>query len=187
MGQSPTTTAALCSCFRPLCSTSADCVFVTTLDQLLVLRTLQGLLVTGTLVPAQAVIADVFAPAERGAAMGIFFSPLLLGPIVAPALGGFLSKAYNWRSTFVFLAAIAVPIAGFAKRALPETHPWYVARRLNNNREGKEGKEEVWESAPLALSSPFDPLRFLVDQDLSPYFLHWHHFLQCLSLSLCSH
>ena len=147
------------------------CVFVTTLDQLLVLRTLQGLLVTGTLVPAQAVIADVFAPAERGAAMGIFFSPLLLGPIVAPALGGFLSKAYNWRATFVFLAAIAVPIAGFAKWALPETHPWYVARRLNNNKEGEEGKEEVWESAPLALSSPFDPLRFLVDQDLSPYFL----------------
>lgn len=78
----------------------------------------------------QAVIADVYEPAERGVAAGLFFTPLLIGPILAPLLGGFLSSAFGWRSTFVLLAVMTVPIALLVWAFLPETHPYYVVRQL---------------------------------------------------------
>jgi MFS family permease len=40
----------------------------------------------------QGVIADVFEPAIRGAASGLFMIPLLVGPLLGPLLGGVLSQ-----------------------------------------------------------------------------------------------
>ena len=48
------------------------CVFVTNIDQLLILRSIQGLLVASTVTVAQSIIADCFKPEERGSAMGAF-------------------------------------------------------------------------------------------------------------------
>ena len=60
-------------------------VFARSLDVLIILRTFQGLLVTGTIVPAQAVIADVYAAEERGTASGKFFVPFARWTDCSPA------------------------------------------------------------------------------------------------------
>lgn len=177
-------------------SFTVGCIFASTLDQLIILRAFEGLVVAGTIVPVQAAIADIFPVEERGRASGAFFVPILVGPIVAPVLGGFLANAFGWRSTFVLLVALAVPIATFACAVLPETHIYYVERRLQKLRknEPKEKAQEpetachdvVWRCGHLeeksasteegepqipVFSSPLAALHFLLDLELVPYFL----------------
>jgi MFS family permease len=48
------------------------CIFAPDVTTLIVLRAIEGLLVGSTIASVQAIIADVFDPSERGAAMGAF-------------------------------------------------------------------------------------------------------------------
>jgi MFS transporter, DHA1 family, multidrug resistance protein len=48
------------------------CIFARDINTLIVLRTVQGFIVGNAVVAVQAIISDVFAPAQRGAAMGAF-------------------------------------------------------------------------------------------------------------------
>jgi len=48
------------------------CIFVTDINQLIILRSLEGFVVGNTVVSAQSIISDVFPPDERGTAMAAF-------------------------------------------------------------------------------------------------------------------
>ncbi|KAG5651695.1 hypothetical protein H0H81_007754, partial [Sphagnurus paluster] len=43
-------------------------------------------------------IADIYKLEERGAAMGIFFAAFLIGPALAPPIGGFAAQYASWRA-----------------------------------------------------------------------------------------
>ena len=43
---------------------------------------------------------DIFPPAERGSAMAIWGMGVMLGPIMGPTLGGWLTDSYSWRWVF---------------------------------------------------------------------------------------
>ncbi|KAF5372115.1 hypothetical protein D9758_005012 [Tetrapyrgos nigripes] len=43
------------------------------------------------------VIGDIYQLEERGTAMGIFFSATLLGPALAPFVGGLVTQFFSWR------------------------------------------------------------------------------------------
>jgi DHA2 family multidrug resistance protein len=43
---------------------------------------------------------DIFPPAKRGSAMAIWGMGVMLGPIMGPTLGGFLTDSYSWRWVF---------------------------------------------------------------------------------------
>ena len=77
--------------------TTIACIFAPNIGILIVLRTLEGFFVGSTIVIASTLISDVFAPSERGAAMGAMLGPLLIGPIIAPLIGGILSQHFGWR------------------------------------------------------------------------------------------
>lgn len=51
-------------------------------------------------------LADIYEPRERGTRMGFYYAVPLLGPSLGPLIGGALTSAYSWRSTFYFIAAI---------------------------------------------------------------------------------
>eukprot|EP00292_Cryptomonas_paramecium_P003204 CAMPEP_0113691974 /NCGR_PEP_ID=MMETSP0038_2-20120614/18799_1 /TAXON_ID=2898 /ORGANISM="Cryptomonas paramecium" /LENGTH=621 /DNA_ID=CAMNT_0000613779 /DNA_START=48 /DNA_END=1910 /DNA_ORIENTATION=- /assembly_acc=CAM_ASM_000170 len=107
------------------------CIFAPTIQVLIVLRTLEGFVVSSSMVAAQSIITDIFPAEELGSAMGAFFFPLLVGPIVAPMLGGAIAQQFHWQSTFMLLAALAVPIALLSMAVIRhETHHWFAARRL---------------------------------------------------------
>lgn len=72
-------------------------IFAQSISVLIAERAIQGFVVGTTIVSAQVIIADVFPPAERGAAMGRVLGPMLLGPIIAPLIGGILSQEFTWR------------------------------------------------------------------------------------------
>lgn len=44
-------------------------------------------------------IGDLFIQQERGVAMGIYYLGPLMGPFLAPILGGVVSQAWGWRAT----------------------------------------------------------------------------------------
>ncbi|MBZ6370491.1 MAG: hypothetical protein LBE44_00875 [Microbacterium hominis] len=42
--------------------------------------------------------------------MGIYYAAPLLGPSAGPLLGGAITSASNWRSTFYFLLAVSLRV-----------------------------------------------------------------------------
>jgi multidrug resistance protein len=75
----------------------------TSIGMLIVMRILGG----GAAASVQAVgagtIADIWESRERGRAMGIFYLGPLMGPLLAPIIGGVLCENLGWRSTMWFL------------------------------------------------------------------------------------
>ena len=104
------------------------CIFAKDIISLIVLRAIDSFIVGSCTVSMQAIIADVFYPETRGAALGYFLGPMLLGPIIAPLLGGILAQVYTWRADFVLLAVMTLPITLFTYTFTPETHLWYVLK-----------------------------------------------------------
>ncbi|MBX7196774.1 MAG: MFS transporter, partial [Sandaracinaceae bacterium] len=78
---------------------------------LIAARALQGVGSAALFTSAFAVIADIFAPAERGKYQGIFGSAFALSSIIGPLLGGFLTDTLSWHWVFLVnlpLGAVAV-------------------------------------------------------------------------------
>lgn len=47
-----------------------------------------------------ALLANLFEPHERGKAMGVWGMGIMLGPMIGPTLGGYLTDWFSWRSIF---------------------------------------------------------------------------------------
>ena len=79
---------------------SALCGAATSLAQIVGFRLLQGLFGAALIPLSQAVLMDIYAPEEQGSAMAMWGMGAILGPIVGPALGGFLTDDFSWRWVF---------------------------------------------------------------------------------------
>ena len=92
------------------------------ISMLVVMRILGG----GAAASVQAVgagtIADIWEVKERGRAMGTFYLGPLMGPLLAPIIGGALAERFGWRSTLWFLAIYGGVLLIFLFFALPEVH-----------------------------------------------------------------
>ncbi|KAI9497395.1 major facilitator superfamily domain-containing protein [Zychaea mexicana] len=66
-------------------------------------------------------ISDIFEPHQRGRAFAYYTSGPLLGPAIAPIIGGYLNEGLGWRSNFWFLAIFAFCIWVGILLVLPET------------------------------------------------------------------
>jgi MFS transporter, DHA2 family, multidrug resistance protein len=79
---------------------SMMCGAAQSLAQIVGFRLLQGMF-SAALVPlSQATLLDIYPPARRGFAMAIWGMGVMIGPIMGPTLGGFLTEHYNWRWVF---------------------------------------------------------------------------------------
>ena len=56
-------------------------------------------------------IADVYPPHERGGALGINTAFVYLGASLGPAIGGFMTDMFGWRSLFLFLLPLMISAA----------------------------------------------------------------------------
>lgn len=66
-------------------------------------------------------IADIWESRERGQAMGIFYLGPLMGPLIAPIIGGAMAQKWGWRSTMWFMAIWGVVVFVLLLFCLPET------------------------------------------------------------------
>ena len=66
----------------------------------MVYRLLQGVCGAALVPLSQAVLLQINPPERHGQAMAIWGMGVILGPIIGPALGGWLTDNYNWRWVF---------------------------------------------------------------------------------------
>ena len=71
-------------------------------------RLLQGAFGAALVPLSQSVMLDAYPPEQRGQAMAIWGMGVMLGPIMGPTLGGFLTDQYSWH--WVFLINLPVGI-----------------------------------------------------------------------------
>jgi EmrB/QacA subfamily drug resistance transporter len=86
--------------------------FSGSLPILLALRVVQGAgsaMIFGT---GTAILTSVFAPGERGRALGINVAAVYVGLSVGPFLGGFLTQQFGWRSIFLAVVPLGLLILG---------------------------------------------------------------------------
>lgn len=88
---------------------SALCGIAGSMTQLIAFRFLQGLGAGGLIVLAQALLAELLSPRERGRYMGYFGGVAAVSSVVGPLLGGFLTDHLSWR--WVFYVNLPVGIA----------------------------------------------------------------------------
>jgi DHA2 family multidrug resistance protein len=102
------------------------CAAATSLPEMVLFRVLQG--ISGAfLVPlAQATMFDI-NPSERHAqAMALFGGGIMIGPILGPVIGGWLTDSFNWRWVFIVNLPVGLLALAMLIRTMPRTE---VARR----------------------------------------------------------
>jgi DHA2 family multidrug resistance protein len=88
------------------------CGLAQSLDQIVLFRILQGIF-GATLSPlSQAVMFDIYPVERRGRAMALWGMGVMVGPILGPTLGGWLTENYDWRWVFYINVPFGL-IAGF--------------------------------------------------------------------------
>ncbi|RYF99792.1 MAG: DHA2 family efflux MFS transporter permease subunit, partial [Caulobacteraceae bacterium] len=86
------------------------CGIATSLVEIVAFRLLQGLFGASLIPLSQATLLDINPPEKHGQAMAVWGMGAILGPIMGPALGGWLTEHASWRWVFF----INLPIGIFA-------------------------------------------------------------------------
>lgn len=100
---------------------SVLCGLAATLPQIVLFRLLQGVGGAALVPLSQAVLFDINPPKEFGRAMSIWGIGVTLGPILGPALGGWLTENYSWRWVFFINLPVGVLAYFGLLAALPES------------------------------------------------------------------
>ncbi|HVF76412.1 MAG TPA: MDR family MFS transporter [Acidimicrobiales bacterium] len=107
---------------------SVLCGLAQTMGQLIAFRAVQGLGAGGLMVLAQAIVADVVAPRERGRYQGYFVAVFGVSSVVGPLLGGFLTDQASWRWVFYVNVPVGVVALLVTSVVLPANGPRRPAR-----------------------------------------------------------
>ena len=79
---------------------SAMCAFAWSLEALIAARIIQAI-GAGAMQPiGMSIVAELFEPHERGKALGVWGTGIMVGPALGPTLGGYLTDTFGWRSIF---------------------------------------------------------------------------------------
>lgn len=81
--------------------TSMLCGIASSLEEIVLFRILQGVFGAGLVPLSQAVLLDTYPKEKHGQAMAIWGVGVMVGPILGPTLGGYLTEYYNWRWVFL--------------------------------------------------------------------------------------
>lgn len=80
--------------------TSMLCGAAQSLNQIVFFRLAQGVFGASLVPLSQAVLLDAYPRERHGSAMALWGVGVMVGPILGPSLGGWLTEYYNWRWVF---------------------------------------------------------------------------------------
>jgi MFS transporter, DHA2 family, multidrug resistance protein len=88
------------TCLTGFTITSMMCGAAQTLHEMVLFRLLQGMFGAALVPLSQSTMLDIYPVEKRGSAMAIWGVGVMIGPILGPTLGGYLTEMYNWRFVF---------------------------------------------------------------------------------------
>ena len=88
------------TCLIGFTVTSMMCGAAQSLPQMVTFRLLQGVFGAALVPLSQSTMMDIYPAEQRGKAMAIWGVGVMVGPILGPTLGGYLTEMYNWRYVF---------------------------------------------------------------------------------------
>lgn len=114
------------------------CASSDSLPLIIVFRLVEALGCSSAQSVGAGVISDIYISTERGSALGWFYLGTLIGPLIAPIVGGALQVWLGWRANLYFMAIFTFSAAMLTMLCLPETlvkasaesqqkRPWYQA------------------------------------------------------------
>ncbi|WP_131196479.1 DHA2 family efflux MFS transporter permease subunit [Lichenihabitans psoromatis] len=92
---------------------SVLCGIAQSLLQIVGFRLLQGFFGAALVPLSQSILLDIYSPEERGSAMAVFGVSIMVGPVLGPVIGGWLTDHISWRWVFYINVGIgAIAFAG---------------------------------------------------------------------------
>ncbi len=76
------------------------CGVATSLYEMVLFRLIQGMFGAALVPLSQGTMLNIYPAEQRGWAMSVWGMGVMLGPILGPTLGGYLTELYNWRYVF---------------------------------------------------------------------------------------
>lgn len=87
---------------------SLACATADSLVPLLIYRVAQGAFGAPLMPVSQAMIVATYPPEKRAFAQAVFGMAVVIGPAIAPAIGGYVAEEYNWRWVFLLVLPLCV-------------------------------------------------------------------------------
>jgi MFS transporter, DHA2 family, multidrug resistance protein len=102
---------------------SMMCGAAQTLDEIVLCRILQGMCGAALAPLAQAMLYSIAPPGQRGANMSYFGVVVMVGPVLGPVLGGWLTASLDWRYVFYvnLPVGLATLVVGYIHLPKPES------------------------------------------------------------------
>lgn len=143
----------LITCIILFTLASLLCGAAPNLASLILFRVVQGA-AGGALIPiSQAIMMETFPPRQRGMAMAIFGIGAMFGPIIGPALGGWVTDNLSWR--WIFYVNIPIGIIAVIMASAFIYDPPYMTR-------AKGMKIDSW--GLVFLTTGFGSLQVVLDK-----------------------
>jgi DHA2 family multidrug resistance protein len=79
---------------------SVLCGLAQSIEEMVLFRLLQGLFGASLVPLSQSVLLDIYPKEKQGSAMALWGVGVMVGPILGPTLGGWLTENYDWRWVF---------------------------------------------------------------------------------------
>ncbi|MGD2171202.1 MAG: DHA2 family efflux MFS transporter permease subunit [Gammaproteobacteria bacterium] len=145
---------------------SALCGLSSNLSEIVLFRLLQGVSGAALVPMSQSIMVATFPQEDRGKAMAIWGMGVMVGPILGPTLGGWLTEFISWRWTFFINVPVGLLSAALVLRYIPDTEKkardmdWMGLTLVALGVAGLQfvldrGAQEDWFSSPLIQFSTY--------------------------------
>jgi DHA2 family multidrug resistance protein len=105
---------------------SMFCGAAPSLGALILFRVMQGVGGGGLQPMAQAILADIFPPEQRGLAFALYGITAVTAPTIGPTLGGWITDSYSWRWIFYINLPVGIIVTFLAYKMVED--PPYLKR-----------------------------------------------------------
>src|SRR5437763_15459534 len=104
-------------------SASVLCGIAQSLPEMVLFRLAQGVFGAPLVPMSQSVLLDSYPKEKHGSAMAMWGVGVMVGPILGPTLGGWLTEYYSWRWVFYINVPIGIVAALGILIMIPQNRP----------------------------------------------------------------